>query len=328
MFSGMFWASFFTLFAFSIIAWVISLSKNFKGEWSIAFRFVPPICALMALAAILSFSLLFPPVFSLNLNHTAKSILIISILFLIPIFISILGYYINNFIYYKLYKKYYFDLKYIKTTSFIVFILSGILSIFIAGIYSFLFLFSLLPDSIYWDNINIPADKNFTFQQRATHPFLAEYDYRLKFKSGKILGMFCNTGGKTEFNLYTLKDGKILMVDKEHSYIVDFKNECAFVIIDDILFPLSHVLIDGFDGVLKNHNVKVSDTSYTLLVYQKNVKDAKALELSGSPIKDVLVGKKYFGRLEHYYYIPASASLEKELTVPFEQACKAANKED
>ena len=62
------------------------------------------------------------------------------------------------------------------------------------------------------------------FEQQSIHPFLAEYNYRLRFvtdgeTSRKML--FVNTGGRTHFNIYKLADGRFLFRDKDWDYLVD-----------------------------------------------------------------------------------------------------------
>lgn len=77
-----------------------------------------------------------------------------------------------------------------------------------------------------WRNRRLPAegDTKIVFQEQSIHPFLAEYDYRIRFSRDgehtyKLL--FTNSGGNTYFNLYRLKDGRLLFRDKDWDYLVD-----------------------------------------------------------------------------------------------------------
>ena len=86
-----------------------------------------------------------------------------------------------------------------------------------------------------WRNRWLPAegDTKIVFQEQSIHPFLAEYDYRLRFSRGgeqtyKLL--FTNPGGNTHFNLYRLKDGRLLFLDKDWDYLVDPVAQEVFVV--------------------------------------------------------------------------------------------------
>ena len=86
-----------------------------------------------------------------------------------------------------------------------------------------------------WRNRWLPAegDTKIVFQEQSIHPFLAEYDYRLRFSRNgehtyKLL--FTNPGGNTYFNLYRLKDGRLLFRDKDWDYLVDPVAQEVFVV--------------------------------------------------------------------------------------------------
>ena len=64
------------------------------------------------------------------------------------------------------------------------------------------------------------------FQERPIHPFLAEYDYRFRFRGDgreTLQDLWLNTGGRTYFNVFRLKNGDLLFSDKVNDYIVDVK---------------------------------------------------------------------------------------------------------
>jgi hypothetical protein len=78
-----------------------------------------------------------------------------------------------------------------------------------------------LPDSSY----------HVTFLQKSIHPFLAEYDYAVRFRTPTLpeseRPLPTNTGGPTEMNLYRYPpiggEGPYLRLqDKDGEYLVDF----------------------------------------------------------------------------------------------------------
>lgn len=71
------------------------------------------------------------------------------------------------------------------------------------------------------------------FQERSIHPFLAEYDYRLRFrKAGKntYRDLWCNTGGQTHVNVFRLSDGRFVFSDKDEDCLADLKSQRVFVL--------------------------------------------------------------------------------------------------
>ena len=72
------------------------------------------------------------------------------------------------------------------------------------------------------------------FQERSIHPFLAEYDYRFRFrKNGQEMfqDLWLNTGGRTYFNVFRLKNGDLLFSDKNNDYIVEVKSQKVFMVL-------------------------------------------------------------------------------------------------
>ena len=71
------------------------------------------------------------------------------------------------------------------------------------------------------------------FQERSIHPFLAEYDYRLRFrKAGKntYRDLWCNTGGQTHVNVFRLSDGRFVFSDKDEDCLADLGTRRVFVL--------------------------------------------------------------------------------------------------
>lgn len=77
-----------------------------------------------------------------------------------------------------------------------------------------------------WEAIAIPADgpAQVAFEQRSIHPFLAEFDYRIAFtgKDGKQLcRLHTNGGGNTDFLVFKLDDGRLILSGNTGEYLVD-----------------------------------------------------------------------------------------------------------
>ncbi len=95
-------------------------------------------------------------------------------------------------------------------------------------------LFDVNQDSN-WSPIPLPQfpDCVVLFEQRPCHPFLAEYDYRIRLESGDgsvIFRLWPNTGGRTFVNVYQLAEDKLLLKDKEMFYIVDVTQKQVYLI--------------------------------------------------------------------------------------------------
>ncbi len=72
--------------------------------------------------------------------------------------------------------------------------------------------------------LNIGTEEKIAFENQSISPFLAEYNYRLRFvRNGKSYRqwLFVNTGGRTHFNIYRLADGRFLFREKYWDYLVD-----------------------------------------------------------------------------------------------------------
>ena len=70
-----------------------------------------------------------------------------------------------------------------------------------------------------WRTAWLPREGNtgIAFQEQPIHPVLAEYNYRIRFsRDGEktYRYLLTNTGGRTLFNVYRLKDGRLLFRDK------------------------------------------------------------------------------------------------------------------
>lgn len=85
-----------------------------------------------------------------------------------------------------------------------------------------------------WSTIFLPKlqDCPIAFEQRPTHPFLAEYDYRIRLgerDDPAYFQLWPNTGGRTYINVYRVADDKLLLKDKDASYLVDLSRRQVYL---------------------------------------------------------------------------------------------------
>ena len=72
--------------------------------------------------------------------------------------------------------------------------------------------------------LELGTKEKIAFEQQSIHPFLAEYNYRLRFiRNGKSIrrNLFTNCGGKTHFNIYRQSRNLFVFRDKDWDYLVD-----------------------------------------------------------------------------------------------------------
>ena len=137
------------------------------------------------------------------------------------------------------------------------------------------------------------------FQQRSIHPFLAEYDYRFRFrKDGQetFQDLWLNTGGRTYFNVFRLKNGNLLFSDKNNDYIVEVKSRKVYMLekIGDVYY--AGLLPEGkFDSFGFSHG---QESGKVHLHIGKHFIDAE-------PVTDQLADPKYIGCITTGFF-PAS----------------------
>ena len=86
-----------------------------------------------------------------------------------------------------------------------------------------------------WSTIFLPKLKDcpIAFEQRPTHPFLAEYDYRIRLgerNNSAYFRLWPNTGGRTFLNVYRVSGDKLLLKDKDVSYLVDLAQRQVYLV--------------------------------------------------------------------------------------------------
>ena len=164
----------------------------------------------------------------------------------------------------------------------------------------------------YW----LPREGNtgIAFQEQSIHPFLAEYNYRLRFSRDGELSyqlLLTNTGGRTHFNLYRLKDGRLLFRDKMWDYLVDVQGpECR-------VFRLEAFEEKLYAARIPNEKID----SWSFVPMRKD--DGFVMEMGGQivPAEDVtgiLDGMEYYGCIQDRFYT-AEQKPEEKIKKMFEQ---------
>jgi len=167
-----------------------------------------------------------------------------------------------------------------------------------------------------WGSFWLPREGNtgIAFQEQPIHPFLAEYNYRLCFsRDGERSYQFLltNTGGRTLFNVYRLKDGRLLFRDKMWDYLVD------------VLGPECRVLrVEPFEGKLYAAQIPNElFNSWSFVPRRKNDEIVMMMGDQAVPAEDVtgiLDGMTYYGCIEDRFY-PAEQKPEQKIEKMFEQ---------
>ncbi|MBO4648819.1 MAG: hypothetical protein J5806_11760 [Lentisphaeria bacterium] len=141
------------------------------------------------------------------------------------------------------------------------------------------------------------------FQERPIHPFLAEYEYRFRFRKDgtetTYQDLWINTGGRTFFNVFRLKNGRLLFSDKDKDYIVEVKTREVYM--------LQKVKNQIYAGLLPAGKFE----SYSYGVEGSDGKTGKVvLRIKGNriemePVTDQLTGPEYIGCITTGFH-PAS----------------------
>ena len=167
-----------------------------------------------------------------------------------------------------------------------------------------------------WRTAWLPREGNtgIAFQEQSIHPFLAEYNYRLLFsRDGERTCqlLLTNTGGSTYFNVYRLKDGRLLFCDKEWDYLVDVQGpECRVFRVDSLEDRLYAARIP---------NEKIG--SWSIVPIRENDQIVMRMGDHTVPAEDVtgiLDGMTYYGCIQDRFY-PADQKPEQTIKKMFEK---------
>lgn len=140
-----------------------------------------------------------------------------------------------------------------------------------------------------WYGTGRCAEMPFSVEYRVSHPFLAEYDRRIVFESGKAISLNCDTGGAGDFAVYVLNDGSFYLLDcfnfiqHRSEYRVDVKAETVERKGSDVWLRIP-------DGALEVKSW--SDSSLSV-----KTPEGERTSETGTPIADTLNGSRYLGRI-------------------------------
>ena len=131
-----------------------------------------------------------------------------------------------------------------------------------------------------WRDYPFCSDPPIVFGECSIHPFLAEYDYRIRFGNGgeaPTVLLMTNTGGRTYFNIYRLRDGRFYLTDKDFDYLVDPASQKVSYLnaFEGRIYaaPLPNRKITSWSGLFRNGE-NVVQTFNDLTVEAQNVNTA------------------------------------------------------
>ena len=205
------------------VLWAVPRTRRMTGDWMTALRNVPPGCLVTFFLPVLAY-------FCLDFLGNEKELFVLRRVwhpFWSGVFSILAGLGLIAFLNRVSHSRHPPERK----TSFLPYVAVYVFYAVTAIVLSNLISFAVMMRNVSgfrgnWRTSLLPPENGVrvAFQQAAIHPFLAEYDYRLRFRSGsseEYRALQTNTGGRTHFNLYRLKDGRLLFSDKDHDYLVD-----------------------------------------------------------------------------------------------------------
>lgn len=182
----------------------------------------------------------------------------------------------------------------------IMFVSGGVGACLLAVGFGFVIALTFWSAAVNWEKgkekprlVGVPGEDGktaFSVEYINAHPFLAEYDRTIVFKSGKRIGVWMDTGGAGPFAVYRLPTGEYYLVDGlKHNFIrsdyrVNVTNETVEMMTGDtfwIRIPDGTLAVVGGGG--NSIEVNTSDEKY------KNV------ESKFTSVGDSLSRRKYLG---------------------------------
>ncbi len=136
---------------------------------------------------------------------------------------------------------------------------------------------------------NETSSLEFAVEYRPAHPFLAEYDKTIVFKSSKRIGVWMDSGGAGPFAVYRLPTGEYYLVDGlDHDFIrndyrVNVTNETVETMCDETWVKIPEGTIKVVSG--GNDSISVETA------------DGEERADGGTPVGDSLKSRSYIGLL-------------------------------
>lgn len=311
----------FTLFLLLIlpaILWAVPCTRRMTGSWIAALKSVPAGCAVMiALPAFLL-------VLIRELPHRLRGMISSPLTDLIVSLMGIIaGIALIVFLLRFIYRKFHAEGKRSPLPAVIVFLFLGTAFPILSCVYTVVSYQTAMINyqtacdsgkryySSDWRKYELPPENGteIAFEERGIHPFLAEYDYRLRFeKNGECRYHYLptNCGGRTYFKLYRLKDGRLLFSDKDGDYIVDAADEKVWFLFRfgnktyAVEYPNAQISGRGWE---KEENGEV-----IVHFYNESFEKSSEAQL----LTDELQNKSYYGCITNDFY-PASERSEEPI---------------
>ena len=141
-----------------------------------------------------------------------------------------------------------------------------------------------------WRSSKITEEIPFSVEYKCAHPFLAEYDKRIVFKSGKRIGVKMDTGGGGPFAVYALGDGKFYLADGV---------DCDFMRSDYRVNVSNETVELNGDGVwlrIPDGTKAISSWGPGRLTAKTEADEEKGITVSeGEPLGKTLENRKFLG---------------------------------
>ena len=154
-----------------------------------------------------------------------------------------------------------------------------------------------------WEASEITAQIPFSVEYKWAHPFLAEYDKRIAFKSGKKIGVWMDTGGGGPFAVYALGDGKFYLADGV---------DCDFMRNDyrvDVAAETVEINLNGIWAKIPDGTKCVTGKGSDSLSVKTETEENKHVTISGGePIGTTLENRRFLGFIDSHGEFEASTN--------------------
>lgn len=152
---------------------------------------------------------------------------------------------------------------------------------------------SLLVLFTRWESVEIPSEPRCELQLKRKPALCPEFDRRVKFKSGKTVGISLDTCGRGNFSVYALQNGAVYIESECEKYIIDPRAEKVCEVLGANFVELKGGLINGRWG----ENGKILYDVY-------GDGGEKTFESQATPLGGALENKRKIGNLRALRFIP------------------------